>query len=187
LYPHRPMPETASIDETGQSHKRMSKWSVWERAFRCGRGQARWPAPTRSFVGAPPVGAQRHYPAPVAFPSGVVKKAKKNKRRFAPEGVRPLSPLPGHSPPPGGGEQASAEARFGRRRVRYPRPFGARRFRYFSPPRPQPLSISPQGESAICSPLHLWRGAGVRIGGEGGAKRRERGLFLAEQSDGSFY
>jgi hypothetical protein len=40
-------------------------------------------------------------------------------------------------------------------------PFGARRFRYFFPLAP--------------------------LGGEGGAKRREMGLFLAEQSDGSFY
>jgi hypothetical protein len=107
------------------------------------------------------VGDQRHYPVPVAFPFGVVKKAKKNRRRFAPEGVRPLSPLPWHSPPPGEGEQASAEARFGRRRVRYPRPLRSTAVPLLFPLAP--------------------------LGGEGGAKRRERGLFLAEQSDGRFF
>jgi hypothetical protein len=136
------------------------------RAFRCGRGQAREPAPTRSFAEAAPVGAQRPYPVPVAFPFGVVKKAKKNRRRVAPEGVRPLSPLPGHSPPPGGGEQASAEARFGQRRVRYPRPFGARRFPCF-------FTLAP-----------LWGERVARSAGRGavpcGAKRRS--LFLIPET-----
>jgi hypothetical protein len=82
------------------------------------------------------------------------KKAKKNRRRFAPESVRPLSPLPGHSPPPSGGEQASAEARFGGRRVRYP-------------------PLSERGGSVTFLPSPPWGGV-ARSAGRGGCSLRSK-------------
>jgi hypothetical protein len=116
-----------------------------------GGGWGRGACPYAVFrKSGPPCAPSVTIPSLSRFPSESSKKPRETggasrRRVFA------LSrPCRGTLPPPGGGEQASAEARFGRRRVRYPRPlrsaavpllfpprpFGARRFPCFLPSPP---------------------------------------------------